>query len=48
MVLLDRDNRLLTGSADSELHAWDIRRLEEVRFYPLEIDTNAAFHPLNV
>uniref|UniRef100_M4A5Z4 WD repeat-containing protein 3 n=1 Tax=Xiphophorus maculatus TaxID=8083 RepID=M4A5Z4_XIPMA len=47
MVLLDRDNRLLTGSADSELRAWDIRRLEEVRFYPLEIDTNAAFHPLN-
>lgn len=30
MVLLDQDNRLLTGSADSELRAWDITYLQEV------------------
>lgn len=30
MVLLDRDSRLLTGSADSELRAWDITYLQEV------------------
>lgn len=31
MALLDQENRLLTGSADSELRAWDISYLEEVR-----------------
>ena len=31
MVLLNSENRLLTGSADSELRAWDINYLEEVR-----------------
>ncbi|CAF93718.1 unnamed protein product, partial [Tetraodon nigroviridis] len=31
MVLLDQDNRLLTGSADSELRAWDITYLQEVK-----------------
>lgn len=30
MVLLDRGRRLLTGSADSELRAWDITYLQEV------------------
>lgn len=30
MVLLNEENRLLTGSADSELRAWDIDYLEEV------------------
>lgn len=30
MVLLDRESRLLTGSADSELRAWDITYLQEV------------------
>lgn len=30
MVLLDQENRLLTGSADSELRAWDITYLQEV------------------
>lgn len=30
MVLLNQENRLLTGSADSELRAWDIDYLEEV------------------
>lgn len=30
MALLDQDNRLLTGSADSELRAWDITYLQEV------------------
>lgn len=31
MVLLSQESRLLTGSADSELRAWDINYLEEVR-----------------
>lgn len=31
MVLLDQESRLLTGSADSELRAWDISYLQEVR-----------------
>lgn len=31
MALLNQENRLLTGSADSELRAWDINYLEEVR-----------------
>lgn len=31
MVLLNQENRLLTGSADSELRAWDVDYLEEVR-----------------
>ena len=31
MALLNQENRLLTGSADSELRAWDISYLEEVR-----------------
>lgn len=31
MVLLSQESRLLTGSADSELRAWDIKYLEEVR-----------------
>jgi len=31
MVLLNQENRLLTGSADSELRAWDITYLQEVR-----------------
>lgn len=31
MVLLNQENRLLTGSADSELRAWDISYLQEVR-----------------
>lgn len=30
MVLLDQETRLLTGSADSELRAWDITYLQEV------------------
>lgn len=30
MVLLNQENRLLTGSADSELRAWDITYLQEV------------------
>lgn len=30
MVLLNQESRLLTGSADSELRAWDIDYLEEV------------------
>lgn len=30
MVLLNQENRLLTGSADSELRAWDIDYLDEV------------------
>ncbi|TMS06700.1 WD repeat-containing protein 3 [Larimichthys crocea] len=29
MVLLNQENRLLTGSADSELRAWDINYLQE-------------------
>lgn len=33
MVLLNQENRLLTGSADSELRAWDIQYIEEVRRY---------------
>lgn len=34
MVLLNQENRLVTGSADSELRAWDIEYIEEViRFY---------------
>lgn len=31
MVLLNQESRLLTGSADSELRAWDIRHMQEVR-----------------
>ncbi len=31
MVLLNHESRLLTGSADSELRAWDIQYIEEVR-----------------
>lgn len=31
MVLLDQESRLLTGSADSELRAWDIHYLQEER-----------------
>lgn len=31
MALLNQENRLLTGSADSELRAWDITYLDEVR-----------------
>ncbi|XP_035378953.1 WD repeat-containing protein 3 isoform X2 [Electrophorus electricus] len=31
MVLLNQENRLLTGSADSELRAWDISYLEEAK-----------------
>lgn len=31
MVLLNQESRLLTGSADSELRAWDLRYLQEVR-----------------
>lgn len=31
MVLLNQESRLLTGSADSELRAWDINYLTEVR-----------------
>lgn len=31
MVLLNQETRLLTGSADSELRAWDISYLQEVR-----------------
>lgn len=31
MALLSQESRLLTGSADSELRAWDIKYLEEVR-----------------
>lgn len=31
MVLLNQESRLLTGSADSELRAWDISYLQEVR-----------------
>jgi U3 small nucleolar RNA-associated protein 12 len=30
MVLLDQESRLLTGSADSELRAWDINYLSQV------------------
>lgn len=30
MLLLNQDARLLTGSADSELRAWDINYLQEV------------------
>ena len=30
MVLLDQESRLLTGSADSELRAWDIDYLSQV------------------
>lgn len=33
MVLLNQENRLLTGSADSELRAWDIQYIEEVKRY---------------
>ncbi|XP_037542664.1 WD repeat-containing protein 3-like [Nematolebias whitei] len=29
MLLLNQENRLLTGSADSELRAWDMSFLEE-------------------
>lgn len=35
MVLLNQENRLLTGSADSELRAWDIQDIEEVKRYLL-------------
>lgn len=39
MVLLNQESRLLTGSADSELRAWDIQYIQEVRtllhFYTL-------------
>lgn len=31
MVVLNQENRLLTGSADSELRAWDIEYIEEVK-----------------
>ena len=31
MVLLNQEGRLLTGSADSELRAWDIHFLQGVR-----------------
>lgn len=31
MLLLNQQTRLLTGSADSELRAWDIDFLQEVR-----------------
>lgn len=38
MVLLDRDSRLLTGSADSELRAWDIAYLQEVSVSNMDRD----------
>ena len=37
MVLLNQQSRLLTGSADSELRAWDITYLDEVSSDPAGI-----------
>lgn len=46
MVLLNQENRLLTGSADSELRAWDISYLQEVRkntaLFPVHASLSAS------
>uniref|UniRef100_H3CIA2 WD repeat-containing protein 3 n=1 Tax=Tetraodon nigroviridis TaxID=99883 RepID=H3CIA2_TETNG len=55
MVLLDQDNRLLTGSADSELRAWDITYLQEIDESPEEVQkplssvlSRLLAHPLSL
>lgn len=47
MALLNQENRLLTGSADSELRAWDINYLQEVRKNTgghFVVDTSQVFY----
>lgn len=37
MALLNQESRLITGSADSELRAWDINYLQEVSTEELQL-----------